>query len=256
MKNIFPKIEFHYSFLIMALGLVLTGHFSNLVIFTSLIIIHEFGHVFIAMLFKYKIDNVIIYPYGGLTRFNTIINTNIHKDLCIAIFGIILQSIYFYIVYILYMNGIVREYIYNLFLLYHNSMLMFNLLPIIPLDGFKILNLILSKYFSFNLSNNLSVFFSLSTIIVFLFSDIFDKNYSVILVIGILMKNIYKFYNDISYIYNRFLLERYLYDINYKSKKIIDNENKMYKNKNHLFIKNGKIVMEKEFLSSFFYKKH
>ena len=69
------------------------------------------------------------------------------------------------------------------------------------------------------------------------------------------MQNIYKFYNEITYIYNRFLLERYLYDISYNSKKIINNENKMYKNKSHLFIKNGKIVTEKEFLINFFKKR-
>ena len=69
------------------------------------------------------------------------------------------------------------------------------------------------------------------------------------------MKNIYKFYNEMSYIYNRFLLERYLYNINYKKKIIIDNENKMYKNKNHIFIKSGKIIGEKEYLMKFFNKK-
>lgn len=256
MKNIFTKIEFHYSFLIMALGLVLTGHFSNLFVFTSLIIVHEFGHVLIAIFFKYKVNKIVIYPYGGLTKFDNIINTDIYKDLIVAISGIMTQIIYFFVIYILYNNGIVREYIYNLFLIYHKSMLLFNLLPIIPLDGFKILNLILSKIFNFNLSNSLSVLVSLCTIIVFLFCDLYEKNYSIVLVLGILMQNIYKFYNDISYIYNRFLLERYLYNINYKNKKIIDNESKMYKNKSHLFIKNGQIITEKDFLASFFKKKY
>lgn len=254
MKSIFTKIEFHYSFLIMALGLVLTGHFSNLFVFTSLIIVHEIGHVTASIIFKYKVDKIIIYPYGGLTKLDTIVNTNIYKDLVVAISGIIMQCVYFLIIYLLYSNGIIREYIYNLFLLYHKSMLIFNLLPIIPLDGFKIFNLILSKFFNFNLSNNISVFVSLCTIIVFLFCDLYEKNYSMVLVIGILMQNIYKFYNDINYIYNRFLLERYLYDINYKNKKIIDDEKKMYKNKSHLFIKNGKFMSEKAFLACFFRK--
>ena len=44
MKNILNKIEFHYTYIIMAFGLVITGHFVNLIIFTSLIIIHEMGH--------------------------------------------------------------------------------------------------------------------------------------------------------------------------------------------------------------------
>lgn len=238
----------------MALGLVLTGHFSNLLIFTSLIIIHELGHYFIAQLFKYKVDKIIIYAYGGMIKLDTIINTNIYKDLAVALSGIAMQSIYFLFIFLLYSNGIIREYIYNLFLLYHKSMLIFNMLPIIPLDGFKILNLILSKWFNFNLSNNLSVFISFCTIVVLLFSNLYEKNYSMVLVIGILLQNIYKFYNDINYIYSRFLLERYLYDINYNSKKVICDEKKMYKNKSHLFLKNGKIITEKAFLTSFFRK--
>lgn len=68
------------------------------------------------------------------------------------------------------------------------------------------------------------------------------------------MKNIYVFYNSINYIYNRFLLERYLYDINYQDKKIITNVSKMYKNKSHLLIEDGKIIPEKKFLSEYFLK--
>lgn len=254
MKSIFTKLEFHYSFLIMALGLVLTGHFSNLLIFTSLIIVHELGHVISALICGYKVDKIIIYPYGGLTKLNTFVNTNIYKDLIVAILGVVMQYIYFIIIYFLYSSGVIRDYIYNLFFLYHKSMLIFNLLPIIPLDGFKILNLVLSKLFNFNLSNNLSVLISLCTIIVFLFCNMYERNYSIVLVVGILMQNIYKFYNDITYIYNRFLLERYLYNFNYNSKKIIVNENKMYKNKSHFFIKNGKIITERVFLTDFFKK--
>ena len=239
----------------MALGMVLSGYFSNLLIFTSLILVHELGHYITSLLFKYNVEKIIIYPYGGLTKLNTLINTNIYKDLLVTVSGIIFQVIYFMFIYILYTSGLLREYTYDLFLLYHKSMLIFNLLPIIPLDGFKILNLVLSKFFGFNLSNNISVYISLLTVVIFLFSNFFDKNYSFIFVIGILMQNIYKFYNNLSYIYNRFLLERYLYDIKYKNKKIICDENGMYKNKTHLFIKNGKLISEKLYLSHYFNKK-
>lgn len=255
MKNILNKIEFHYTYIIMAFGLVITGHFVNLIIFTSLIIIHEMGHIIISKILSYKIDKVIIYPYGGFVKLNTRINTKIENDLLVAISGIIMQSIYFGIIFFLYRNGIVREYIYSLFLLYHKSMLIFNLLPIYPLDGAKIVNLILSKYFSFNIANYISIVISLITVIFFLYSDIYENNYSIILVIGVLMKNIYKFYKDISYIYNRFILERYLFKFNYKDKKVIKNINKMYKNREHLFNDKGKLINEKEYISTFFEKK-
>ena len=101
MKNILSKIEFHYTFLIMALGLVLTGHFSNLIVFTSLIIAHEIGHFLVALFWGYKIDRIIIYPYGGLIKLNTFVNTNIYKDLLVAISGVIMQCIYFMIIFFL-----------------------------------------------------------------------------------------------------------------------------------------------------------
>ena len=200
MKNILTKIEFHYTYIIMALGLVLTGHFINLIVFTSLIIIHELGHYITSIIFKYKVDKIIIYPYGGVTKLNTIINTNITKDLLVAVSGIIFQTLYFIIIFFLYKNNIIREYTYNLFLLYHKSMLIFNLLPILPLDGGKILNLILSKIISFNLSNKLTIYISLITIIIFLQSNTYQKNYSLLLTIGVLLQNIYKFYTNINYI--------------------------------------------------------
>ena len=69
------------------------------------------------------------------------------------------------------------------------------------------------------------------------------------------MQNIYKFYTNINYIYNRFLLERYLYNFAYKRTKLIKDKNKMYKNRIHLFKKDKKIISEKEYLSNFFNKK-
>ena len=255
MKNILNKVEFHYTFIIVAFGLVITGHFVNLIIFTSLIIIHEFGHIIMALLLSYKIDKVIIYPYGGFTKLNTKINTKIENDLLVAISGIIMQYIYFGIIFFLYSNDIIREYIYNLFFLYHNSMAIFNLLTIYPLDGSKIFNLLLSKYIGFNLANYITIVISFITIIVFVISNSYENNYSILIIIGILLKNIYRFYYNIEYIYNRFILERYLYNFNYKNNKIINNKNKMYKNKHHIFNINNNLIEEKEYIKSFFEKK-
>ena len=255
MKTTLNKIEFHYTYIIMVFGLIITGHFLNLIVFTSIIVIHELGHIITSILFKYQIDKVIIYPYGGLTKINKLINTKINNDIIVALSGIIMQTIYFILVLFLYKNSIIREYTYNLFCIYHKSIVLFNILPIIPLDGSKIVNLILSKYISYDLSNKLTIVVSLITIIIFLFSDIFDKNYSIVMIIGVLLNNIYKFYKELVYVYNRFLLERYLYNFNYSKYKIIDNKKKMYKNKNHYIKYNGKIYKEKEYLGLFFHKK-
>ena len=255
MKIILSKIEFHYTFIIIALGFVLAGYFSNLIVFTSIIIIHELGHIITGLHFKYKLDKVMIYPYGGMTKFNTIINTNINKDILVAISGVIVQSIYFILITILYTKGYIREYIYNLFTIYNKSILLFNILPIIPLDGSKIINLILSKYLYYNLSNKLTIIISFITIIIILITRIYEYNYSFIIILGILMKNIYDFYKNLEYIYNKFLLERYLYKITYPKKKIIKNKKKMYKNKFHYFYINNQLLKEDDYLRSIYSKR-
>ena len=56
------KITFHYTFLLVAISFILTGYFSNLIIFTSIILIHELGHYHAAKINNLKVDKIIIYP--------------------------------------------------------------------------------------------------------------------------------------------------------------------------------------------------
>lgn len=255
MKTILNKIEFHYTYILMALSLVLAGCFSNLIVFTSLIIVHELGHAIVGIILNYQLDKIIIYPYGGLTKFTSLINNKISKDLLVSVSGLLSQLLYFGLITILYKMGFLRLYIYKLFTLYNSSMLLFNILPITPLDGSKIVNLILSKYLNYNLANTITIYLSLFSLIILLLSNIYEKNYSFILVIGILITNIYKSYQNLSSLYNRFLLERYLYNIHYPKIRLVTDISKLYKNKTHYFLQNGKIISEKTVLSHFFHKK-
>ena len=75
------KIEFHYTYIIIALSFILTGYFSNLIVFTSIIIIHELGHFVVAKILKLNPDKIVIYPFGGITKMNNLINTEISKEL-------------------------------------------------------------------------------------------------------------------------------------------------------------------------------
>lgn len=245
------KIELSYSFIFIAFSFIITGHFINFIIFFSIIFIHELGHVFIAKLFNVKINKIIFYPYGGITKLDYLININIYKELLISIGGFIFQGIYYLLIYKLYTSGYIREYVYILFYKYHYSIFIFNILPIIPLDGFKILNTIINYIFNYNLSNYISVVISFLSIILFLYSNN-NFNYSFILILSLLFKNIYEYLHNIKYLYNRLLLERYLYNIKYKDKKIIKNKKHFYRNKSHYIKYNNHYLKEKEYLKKIF----
>lgn len=245
-------IKFHYTYIIMAIGFILTGYYLNLIVFTTLIIFHELGHYLSASLNQFNVKKIIIYPYGGLTKIDDLINRNNNQELLIALSGILFQLIFFLFITILYKNTIIREYTFNLYQEYNKQLIYFNLLPIHPLDGSKILNLILNKFIPYHTSNKITIIISIIIIIILLKINIYNNNYSYIMIICILLDYIYKFYKELKYLFNRFILERHLYKITYKSKKIIKNPQKMYKNSSHIIKIGEKYLKEQDFLNNMF----
>ena len=244
------KIEWHYSYLIVAFSFILIGYFKNLIVLTSLILIHELGHYLWAKLVGFEVSKITIYPYGGLTKIEGLINKDINKELLVAVSGFIFETLYYLIIVFLFNQNLIDYRTLNIFNSYHHAMLLFNILPIYPLDGFKIVNLILSKYMAYKKVNKLGVIISLVTLGI---STYFYRfNYSYLITLSLLLSNIWKFYKELDYIYNKFLLERYLYNISYKKLKITSSKDKMFKNYRHLIKNSQKYEKEEAFLHKIF----
>ena len=249
------KIEFHYTYILIAISFILTGYFSNLIIFTSIILIHELGHYTIAKINKLNPEKIIIYPFGGITKMNNLINTKISKELMVAISGLLFQSIYYLIILFLYKQNIIREYIFNLYTTYHYSILIFNILPIHPLDGSIILNLLLSLFIPYKLTIKLNIIVSIITSIIIIKLNYYKFNYTTILIISIITDSILKYYKNINYLFNKFLLERYLYRIDLIKNKTISKINNMYKEKYHIIKEKNTYLTEKQVLIRRFKRK-
>lgn len=54
------------------------------------------------------------------------------------------------------------------------------------------------------------------------------------------------------YLFNKFLLERYLNNYKFKKIKIINNKNNMYKDKRHMLKDKNKYILEKDYLKERF----
>lgn len=247
-------MTFHYSYILMAFGYVISGYYINLIAITSLLLIHELGHYTTAKLLKFKVLKIIIYPFGGITKINDLINKDINEEILVATSGVIFQFIFYLIIVYLNHINIIRDYTLNIYTLYNNQIIFFNLMPIYPLDGSKIINLLLSKFFNYNLSNKLTIMISLIGMSLFILTSSYNHNYSYIMVLSVLIIYNYKFIKQLKYIYNKFLLERYLYNISYPKIKIISNGNKMYKNNSHIIKVNNNYITEKKYLSKYYFK--
>lgn len=245
-------IKFHYTYLLMALGFVLTGYYLNLIVFTSLILVHEFGHYIVAKRLRFNVSEIVIYPYGGITKINDLINKDINSELLIAVSGIFIQLIFYFVIFISYRYGYIREYVMSLFYLYNRQIIVFNLLPIYPLDGSKIVNLVLYKFFNYDMSNKMTIGISIVTIVIIICLDIYNCNYSNIMIISVLINYLIDFYKKLKYLYNKFLLERYMYNIKYKKISVIDSNNKLYKDRCHIIKTSNGYIKEDVYLRKYF----
>jgi len=243
MKNILNKIYLHPIFIITLLIFILIGRFRFIIYFMMLIIVHELGHIFMSLIFKWKIDKIIILPFGGLTKYNEIINRPLIEEFLVSISGIILQFVF----YILINNYIDYKY----FTLVNYFIIIFNLIPVYPLDGSKILNVLFNKLTNFKNSILLTVIVSYLCII-FLSLVLFNTNKLLFLMYIFLFIEVNKYYKDKDMIFNKFLLERYLNNLKFKKEKVINNINKMKKDYKHLFYINNSYMTENTFLKKYF----
>lgn len=233
-------IKVNFLTIYFLLILFLCGYLKVGIIIFIIVIIHELGHVFFTKLWSYKIIDITLYPFGGVTRIKKDINTPLKEEITIALGGIIAQILLAFIINILPLDIITKSIIYK----YNLSIMLFNILPIIPLDGSIILNAILNRFFSFKKAYYLYCSVSIIGIVLYMLSNFWFSlnNY---LMVGLFVVKTYYGYKNYKYIFNKFLLERYLnkYSFRYISTKagtldILKIDTYQY------FIDNGIIVRE------------
>lgn len=206
-----------------------------------LLMIHECGHIFMALYFHWNINCVKVYPFGAITRFQEHLNKPIYEELWIALAGPLFQ-ILFYLLF--FDNSCFREY--------HYSILCFNLLPIYPLDGFKLITLVYQRIFSYWSSSYFEFICSVLTILLLLIRA--DISLVFLLILGTLTIDVIENFKYRKIRFRKFLLERFLYQISFKRRKTIKNGKvtKMKRDVKHVFFKNGVYLTEEQYLQKMF----
>lgn len=239
------KIEIHNITYITMLISFLSGYFQYIYILLLIIFIHEFGHFFISNLINIKANKIIIYPFGGLTIYDSDLNLNTNKELISLLGGIMFQLLFYFLVVIIHNNNLMTDNVFNIIKRINIILISFNFLPILPLDGGRLLNILLDKIFPYRLSNKLTLIVSILFLGLFI---MYKRTILSILLFVFLLKEIILEINNIDNKYMTFLFERYKNNYSFKKIKRINNLNKFKRDYYHII--NG--VTERKYLSKLF----
>lgn len=153
--TIMKKCSINYTFIVLMLFAILLGLSNEFFLILFGLIFHEIGHLIFIKLFEYKINKITLYPFGGVIVYENK-NDFIFKSILICLGGILSNFLLFML--------------FKFFNLYSLSnvnllLLLINLLPIFPLDGGRILVLVLSLFIPYKLSKKFVHYLSIVFVI-------------------------------------------------------------------------------------------
>jgi stage IV sporulation protein FB len=143
------KIKVNPAFWIVIFGAVLTGHFREIIVWFSVVLIHEMGHFAGAHLFKWRISRIDLLPFGGAAVVEEHGTRPFHEEIWVAVLGPLQHVWMTGLALMLNSTGIISPEDFTWFLLLNFTLFTFNLLPIWPLDGGKIAFALFTKWMPF-----------------------------------------------------------------------------------------------------------
>ena len=227
MRTLFKINIFTYLLFLLSL---FAGYYKEILVVYFILFFHELGHLLIMRIYNIKVNNIVFYPYGGIINSEMLLNTSSRIIFMISIGGILFQLLLFVIVNIIFKYGLLSINIYNTFKIYNIYIIIFNLLPIYPLDGFKIFSSLLELFIPYKLCIKVSILTNILFLFVFILYIYYYKinNY---IIVTFLLINLIKYFKSAYFIINKFYLERIIYDFKYSGLVSINDKDYIYKNK-------------------------
>lgn len=209
--SLLRKIQIHpLLWLVIALA-VATAHFFELMMVLLIIFVHEMGHGAAASFFSWRIKKIAMLPFGGVAEMDEHGNRPLKEELYVVLAGPLQHVWMMGLAYLLYLAGIFPEKWHSLFIEYNLMVLVFNMLPIWPLDGGKLVFILFSLRSSFQEAHARTIFLSLAALAIFSLSiTIFAPwTLNVWVIIGFLGFSLYYEWKQRRFIFMRFLMERH-----------------------------------------------
>ncbi|GEC93422.1 MULTISPECIES: M50 family metallopeptidase [Brevibacillus] len=188
---------------------VVTGHFLEVITLFVIVLIHELGHVAMARELGWTVKEVQLLPFGGVATMEDSYATDPMDEIVVALAGPFLNMVMMAASYLFWFMGIWTEEWARFFLVSNLTIALFNLLPIWPLDGGRILLAVLCWFMSYRQATMISMTGSTLFAGIMVGMSSLELKYNVAVIgIYLLVLNIQAFLR-FPYQFFRFLVEKY-----------------------------------------------
>jgi stage IV sporulation protein FB len=205
------KIHIHPLLWVIIALAVATAHFIELMMVLLIIFVHEMGHGAAASFFSWRIKKIALLPFGGVAEMDEHGNRPLKEELIVVLAGPLQHFWMMALSYLLFAAGLVPEKWHMLFIEYNMMVLLFNLIPIWPLDGGKLLFILLSMSTSFQEAHVRTLYVSAGTLAIFsaILIVMAPMTLNVWVIIGFLAFSLYFEWKQRRFTFMRFLMERH-----------------------------------------------
>ncbi|MGM8212993.1 site-2 protease family protein [Virgibacillus sp. W0430] len=210
-NNIFPRVHLHPILFIFVVISFLTGTFIELFILMFIVFIHEMGHYTMAKLLHWRIQHITLWVFGGVMRTDEHANKPIYEEFLVTIAGPAQHLVLYVLILVLEHTTSLPDSIFQLTYQYNTIIFLFNMLPIWPLDGGKLLYLSLSSFLPFRKAYYFIIRFSIGLTLFFLIYQLFIHQFTLsafFIMIFLFMENRTE-WKQRYYVFIRFLLQRF-----------------------------------------------
>lgn len=207
------RIKFDPSFYAMTLLAIFLGYLNEYIIFALTILVHECGHLMMAAFYNWRFEQIKFFAFGGIMEFQGELNKSNVEDFVVSSGGIVFNFLCFLLLILArerispYVNLTLYDYAIGsqLFVIF------FNLTPLPPLDGSRLLNAFLCCYFPYKVVLKIMKIINIVLIVLFMAITFFNDFRQIYLVMSFLVYSTIKYNKQIYFLFQRFLLQKRMY---------------------------------------------
>jgi len=134
-KRVLMRIKIHPTFPLVIFAGIFLEFFGMLIMVYIVAFLHEMAHIFVAGVLKVKVGAIEIMPFGITMRLESSYIKEPAKEIMISLAGPLSNFIMMAIAGSLLDTGLASKELLEFFIMINISMMVLNLMPIIPLDG-------------------------------------------------------------------------------------------------------------------------